>query len=299
MTTTQITARIDHRAAVAAGHNVPSGVTITIDVDVATLPEDVRPLLAARLSRQRDGTMLHCLRSGFIAVLAAPTVEAIVATVRADDAACRDAVAQAEARREAAIAKVMAASDDELIANWSDYHRAPSQFYLGDVHGSDYTAVLAAIEERLAAPRARVASAEAAERAAAEAARATAAAERAAAEQAVAAERAAWIAEHGSRRLQRLAAEGIEHDAVYRDERLAVDRPGWEWGPRDLGVSDPRNPPEAALDLLDEARSVAPDAKLAYYVISTDDEDSDDERGYVGRAEYLGRAIVTIRRIVV
>lgn len=39
------------------------------------------------------------------------------------------------------------------------------------------------------------------------------------------------------------AAEGIEHEAVYRDERLAVDRPGWVWE-REVYVAaqgDPRN----------------------------------------------------------
>jgi hypothetical protein len=81
------------------------------------------------------------------------------------------------------------------------------------------------------------------------------------------ADRAAWIVVHGSPRLQRLVAEKIEHDAVYRDERLALELPGWEWYSRVSGDDDEaRNATEGALVFLDEARKQAPTAKLAYWV---------------------------------
>lgn len=107
-------------------------------------------------------------------------------------------------------------------------------------------------------------------------------------------ERADWIAEHGSERLRRLVAEGIEHDAVYRDERLAVDRPGWDWlADSDWGeasLAEPRNASEAALRLLDRARKSDPAAHLQYFVLQQDDDTTD--RGYVVVTEFLGRDIV-------
>lgn len=118
------------------------------------------------------------------------------------------------------------------------------------------------------------------------------------------ADRAAWIAAHGSRRLQRMAAEGIECDRVYRDERLAAERPGWVYYQQADGeTKEPRNPTEAAFDLLDEARKVQPGAALAYYVIEWEDEDDDNDddddeeskyrwTGYVAVAKFLGVTIV-------
>lgn len=132
-----------------------------------------------------------------------------------------------------------------------------------------------------------------------------------AAKQAAAAEKRAWIEAHGSQRLKRLLAEGIEHDAIYRDERLAHDCPGWTWEENICGrgrkykISEPRNAPEEALDLLDRARQTVPDATLAYYIVyrpARYDEDDDGdviaERGYVAKADFLGRTIITSDRVV-
>lgn len=117
------------------------------------------------------------------------------------------------------------------------------------------------------------------------------------------AERAAWIEAHGSERLKRCVAEEIECDAIYRDERLAAERPGWGFTQGLPGdYSDPRNPPEAALDLLDEARKAEPEAELFYWTMDQEeharalgmDEDSyydDDWRGYVAVATFLNREI--------
>ena len=118
---------------------------------------------------------------------------------------------------------------------------------------------------------------------------------KAAAEAAAKAEVAAWIAAHGSVRLRRCVAEGIECAAAYRDERLALERPGWEWD-TDGVDSEPRNPSDEAFTLLDEARKTAPDAKLNYLVIEAEiDEDGPetaaDWRGTVAQAEFLGRTI--------
>jgi hypothetical protein len=120
------------------------------------------------------------------------------------------------------------------------------------------------------------------------------------------AERRRWIEEHGSERLRRCLAEGIEHGAIYRDERLALERPGWRWLEKVVGDTDEaRNPPEEAFAVLDEARKIEPAAKLRYYKLIrrytdaqldevADDPDFEpgDVTGYVAEAEFLGRTIV-------
>lgn len=118
------------------------------------------------------------------------------------------------------------------------------------------------------------------------------------------AERLRWIAEHGSTRLKRLVAESIEHQAVYRDERLALERPGWRWDVKVPGEGDdPRNAPEEAISLLDEARTLDPEARLTYWTVPACENEhweDDDEcpgyhegwRGYACTAVFLGRKIV-------
>ena len=98
--------------------------------------------------------------------------------------------------------------------------------------------------------------------------------------------RSAWIAANGSDRLQRLTAENIEHDAVYRDERLAKDRPSWKWYSEVPGqYGDPRNCPAEAFNVLDEARKSDPAAKLVWIK---------DTRPpiYAALADFLGEEIV-------
>jgi hypothetical protein len=88
------------------------------------------------------------------------------------------------------------------------------------------------------------------------------------------AERAEWIAAHGSERLQRCHAEEIECGAILRDEWLANERPDCRWY-LDVpwSVQDPRNPPMEALDFLHAARKTDPDVNLHYW-------QKDEERGY-------------------
>lgn len=114
-------------------------------------------------------------------------------------------------------------------------------------------------------------------------------------------EKAAWIEAHGSNRLRRMAKEGIECQAVYRDERLALDRPGWRWLEDVHGENkEPRNVPEEAFAILDEARKVDPEAELDYWVVEHECDDSCygddcpayDWTGYVATALFLGEWIV-------
>lgn len=117
------------------------------------------------------------------------------------------------------------------------------------------------------------------------------------------AERLAWAEAHGSVRLRRLLAEKIDCDAVYFDERMALERPGWVQTPANEGRDeDPRNVPLDVLDLLAEARQTEPDAVLRWVSVyrraETDAEadiaDRDGDvmvRRYQVRADYLGRTI--------
>lgn len=111
----------------------------------------------------------------------------------------------------------------------------------------------------------------------------------------------AWGMEHGSPRLQACIQEGIECRAIYRDERLALERPGWAWADEMRGEGDePRNPPAEAFDTLREARKLDPEASMSWWVVSWDEDldgEEDEDRdcrwvGYVAEAFFLGREIV-------
>ena len=113
-------------------------------------------------------------------------------------------------------------------------------------------AARAEVERRTAAKK----QAEAAE--CAEIERRTAAKEQAQA--AYSAEREAWVRERGSERLRAALEVGLlaACDAVYRDERLADARPGWEWESESTDVREVRNPTLEQLQALAEARTLYP-----------------------------------------
>ena len=75
-----------------------------------------------------------------------------------------------------------------------------------------------------------------------------------------------WVEAYGSARLQRIAREGMLSSSlsVYRDERLAAERPGWAWKPLTVQLRDPAAPDEDEFALLDRAREVDADAKLRF-----------------------------------
>jgi hypothetical protein len=80
------------------------------------------------------------------------------------------------------------------------------------------------------------------------------------------ASRARWAAEHGSAHLRAALDLGLDVDRTYRDERLALERPGWVWerqrGPaREL---DARDPSPEAVALLRLARALEPTARLVW-----------------------------------
>lgn len=116
------------------------------------------------------------------------------------------------------------------------------------------------------------------------------------------ADRDAWIGQHGTPRLRRLIAEGIECESLYLEERLALERPGWQWAEDvDGEAREVRNARQEGLDLLDEARRTDPAAKLVWWVVEHEcDEDCEpdcaraetDRKDYACTADFLARDIV-------
>lgn len=98
-------------------------------------------------------------------------------------------------------------------------------------------------------------------------------------------DRREWIVSSGSERLKRMLAEDIELNAAYLDERLMSDLgPGWYYYSSIPGsISDPRNPPHEAFDMLDLARESKLDAELKFY---------ERLNCYVAYAEFLGKEVV-------
>jgi hypothetical protein len=101
-----------------------------------------------------------------------------------------------------------------------------------------------------------------------------------AAAEAAAAETRAWVAEHGSSRLKKCSESGMLDSCmgIYRDERLALERPGWQWDSNRLDDSEIHNPSEAALDALLEARKVDPEAELLKQRPKGDEYEDEDDR---------------------
>jgi hypothetical protein len=288
-----------------------------------TVPDDVdaeaRALIAAHL--YEHGGRFTIATPTIAPALPEPTVAGLVEVLRAAQAAEEEAARAREAKLAAAIEQARTIIRErrsmvrDIYVGYADgEHIEYKHRYVADVDAYFWSELEPHLSEAeraaLAAWREELEADNAARRAAAQArVDAWLAAQRAAEEEA-AAERAQWIERHGSSRLKRLVAEKIEHEAVYRDERLAIDRPGWEWEPVPMRLSEPRNPPEAALDLLDAARKTDPAATLAYYAIYRPAEDDEmeeadrhgnvvAERGYVARAEFLGKPIVTTARVTV
>jgi hypothetical protein len=77
-----------------------------------------------------------------------------------------------------------------------------------------------------------------------------------------------WVQEHGSARLRKALEAKLLHSAmgVYRDERLAHERPsgGWRWRPQDVELKAIVNPSEESLEALLVVRQQEGDADLWY-----------------------------------
>jgi hypothetical protein len=108
-----------------------------------------------------------------------------------------------------------------------------------------------------------------------------------------AAEAAEWVRQFGSARLKKTVAAGLMENAltVYVEERLAAEHPGWSLGrPRvDSTWESPHNPTEEALDVLLEALSWDPQARMMFVKPR-----KDQDKAYKGIwiiATFLGREV--------
>lgn len=197
----------------------------------------------------------------------------------------RKAKAEADkvAERKAKVAELLAAGADSLLhwtgMRWVTTREADDlQKHLGDLY-----------QQAVALAKVKTEAADA-EKEAQAAAEKKAKAERQAREKA---EIKAWATAHGSDRLKKCVANDIECGAVYRDERLALEYPGWEVDGSKLPTfDDPRNPPAEALELLDKARASLPAdwtaeerkfAELRFWSQKVEDDygESETQTGYV------------------
>jgi hypothetical protein len=101
----------------------------------------------------------------------------------------------------------------------------------------------------------------------------------------------AWVAAHGSERLRRCVSEGIPAAAVYREERLAHEAPGWRYLREGERLGYVMNPPLEAFVFLDLCRAAWPEAKLEY-LEREDPEAGVIEAAYVCTLVREGRPIV-------
>ena len=307
---TTIFVNINPAAAVAAGHNyspASSDLGDAVLIDVSTWPAEMRALLAERMDEHRRVKAAGSFKN--------LTVNGVT------DEAVQQALADDEARDVEQTKKGIEDSKNRAAKHHADtlivlVERRTRTRYGGKVEYEFpawpvWDADATVIES--AEAQAWIAELDAARVAAEQQYDAEVEANRIKAEAAEAEkldERVAWIEAYGSNRLRICVTEGIEHEAIYRDERLAIERPGWEWRPH-CYTDEPRNPPIEALDMLATARmSVGVDsegaelmkaATLAYFKTYRDaeigeagDDDGEvvDETGYWAEARYMGRTII-------
>lgn len=293
---------ISQSAALRANRNEHGVFPVEIDATALT-PEEAAALdESTTASTTGNQTSLH-LKNDVGWGMSQATPEAVMAAVRAKMAKDAKAKAEAEADRQKRVAAARAVLAERKTSSSRDFvYRSKLRVDYAKLSPNfDYNAPseVTGSEEAQAWSRELAAQNEAAKAAAnAELDRLEAEFERAA--QAALADMRAWIDAHGSSRLKRCKAEGLNCESVYRDERLALDRPGWEWASTVAGDHDDiRNPSMDAFELLDECRQTDPDARLVYWTVEYDEEDQYDEdgdkfawRGPACVAEFLGREIV-------
>jgi hypothetical protein len=268
-----------------------------VELDTGTLSEAERNVLAGWASEESKTPGVVALNSSYRNRLnvPAPTSEAIIARVQMELAKIAEESQKKqryEELKEVAIRWALAQPAESLIRK-NSYANDEIKNLVSAELGEDVYALTGKStveidwnDPRLAGKKAecraeieRLQAEKAAQKAAEQA-------QKEAAEAAKQAEMRTWIEAHGSERLKRCLAEGIECSASYRDERLAAERPDWQWYDEVSGVYDePRNPPVEAFAMLDDARKFDPAAKLIHIKGS-------DPSAYAVKAIFLGDQIV-------
>lgn len=299
----QITFAIDYSSSFRRGVDCPLPPRVTLDVEPANLPTEERELIAARLTQDgivqsidaggRPRTRDTGERRNYSAVYEPIPVTAATANLAGILAAIReenvviDRVRETERAKTAeqhrqyadaaAAASRLVVADPSLAVYPIRPHSAdpldPGSHGDGHLRGVESGGVYVGVSDLSAEAQdsARLLSAQIVaeiER------RKIARTERDAAEAANRQrDRDDWISTHGSARLKRLVAEGIENDKTYESERakyeaeqlaaaLASERPGWYAIDADDLNTDIADVGSRTLALLDAARLVAPAAQL-------------------------------------
>lgn len=294
-----ITLKLNSREAVRAG--VDAGYH-RVEIPADALSPTEREWVATRLSFDQNSPYDEHITCD----VATPTPEAVIAWARVGSAAAAKQAADTVAKKSAATEAWLQIPDADLVHEFGSgvweimtkIHEGKPDRCWGDSINQDDPRVVARWPRLETLRDAKVTEQRqkwAIEKQAAKEREAAAAAAKQAAEERETAVRNEWIAAHGSARLRRLVAEQIECEAVYRDERLALERPEWRYDDNSIrgAAEEIRNASEEALTRLDEARKTAPDARLVYWVADADGEmDCEDFRGPVCVAEFQDRQIV-------
>jgi hypothetical protein len=286
----QIRFYVDLGESMRRGVSCPTEQPVTVEVDPAGLTEEARKLIGDRLdedgfvrSRAEDGYFYSrpkAVRAG------APTVDAVVEAIKAEEEAVRTRperrAAEEKAKEEERLARARRDVAEPMAAGYTRYLalfdtgavadlgyryrdagvvQLVAYEYQGRWLGSDAKLLPEGVE--------LAARLEAETAAAREAARRDAEAEARALDE----PRRAWVRWHGSARLRRLLAEGIHHLKTYEAEHaawerarlgaeLADARPGWVVVAEGDLATDLADVGARAIAVLDAARAAVAGAKL-------------------------------------
>jgi hypothetical protein len=310
MTTTLIRFAINQAAAIRSGYNVPVPPTIEMEVDAETLSQEQREAISSR--RNSDGDIVSLDEEGLssngqyrqtgivdrlegriprLVLAEAPTISAVCDAIASEDEAIRSLPARkAEKKEKERLANievvkyeienprrhsdsvVYVSLNDDWSCSVSDYTprgniAVTSRSYSSQYVMDHYRCDVEELNESLKQTRERLRADNALRR--------QRAIDDAKAElQAVIQERLDWIAAHGSQRLVRMVAEGIQCEKTYQSERskyesgafaaqLVEGRPGWRLVEESELDRDVHDVSMRAFTILDAARRISPTSKLA------------------------------------
>ena len=107
-----------------------------------------------------------------------------------------------------------------------------------------------------------------------------------------------WSLEHGSKRLRLCAQEGFisSSTGLYKDERIDMELPDWEWLECIDGEADKRvlSPDEDGFALLETGRSGLPGCRLVTWRLPTPEGPQKFERRWALLGRFLGDDVILI-----
>lgn len=103
-------------------------------------------------------------------------------------------------------------------------------------------------------------------------------------------ERRMWVDQYGSERTKRLAAEGLNFESEYQEERLQLEMSGWKYG-GEYPSSNSRKPTLGELRLLDFARQATSEEVTLRWVGTYDKGGYRPGRRFMDRHVYLNKPV--------